>query len=46
MVVMSLENGQIVRKFSLPEGDLIATFKILWTKDGKALIYEGDGMMN
>jgi len=39
MVVMSLENGQIVRKFSLPEGDLIATFKILWTKDGKALIY-------
>jgi Tol biopolymer transport system component len=39
ILVMSLENGQIVREFVLPEGTFIGTQKILWTKDGQALIY-------
>jgi Tol biopolymer transport system component len=39
IMVMSLENGQIVREFALPEGSFIATHKILWTRDGQALIY-------
>lgn len=37
--IMSLEDGQIVRQFSLLEGEFFATGKILWTKDGKALFY-------
>ncbi len=37
--VISLEDGKIVRQFSLPDGEFVATGKILWTKDSKTLIY-------
>jgi Tol biopolymer transport system component/DNA-binding winged helix-turn-helix (wHTH) protein len=39
ILVMSLENGQIIREFVLPEDTFIGTHKILWTRDGQALIY-------
>lgn len=37
--IRSLENGHIVKKFFFPEGDFLAASKLLWAKDGKALIY-------
>jgi Tol biopolymer transport system component/DNA-binding winged helix-turn-helix (wHTH) protein len=37
--IRSLETGQIVKKFFFPEGDFLAASKLVWSKDGKALIY-------
>jgi Tol biopolymer transport system component len=37
--VMSLEDREIVKQFSLPEDEYFAAGRILWAQDGAALIY-------